>query len=122
MDIKYIGLAVVGVIAGSLLASWILPLIPFALDGWMQGVLIGIIQVVILIGLGVVASRGIFPILIGGLVIFVGGIIGGFISGYLGFTDWYATILIAFVQVVALMLAGFVKGSKAAIPLAGKVK
>ena len=122
MDLKQIGLAGIGVIGGSILAGYLLPLLPFTIDGWMQGILVGIIQVAILVFLGVVASHGLFPILIGGIVIFVGGIIGGFISGYLGFTGWYATILISFVQVAVLMLTGFVKGSKAAVPLAGKVK
>ncbi len=121
MDFKYFLFAFAGLFAGSILAGFIVPLIPIELSGWMQGIFIGIVQMVILVMLGAVASRGLMPVLIGGILIFIGGIIGGFVSGIFGFTDWYGTIIVLFVQVLVLMFTGYIKGSKAAVHL-GKLK
>jgi len=122
MDLKYFVLTFIGLFIGSLLAGFIVPMLPLQLDGWLLGILIGIVQMIILVFLGVVASHSIIQIGIGGILIFVGSILGGFLVGYINLTGWYATIAILFVQMIVLMLTGFIKGSKAAIPLAGKVK
>ena len=122
MDLKYFVLTFIGLFIGSLLAGFIVPMLPLQLDGWLLGILIGIVQMIILVFLGVVASHSIIQIGIGGILIFIGSILGGFLVGYINLTGWYATIAILFVQMIVLMLTGFIKGSKAAIPLAGKVK
>ena len=122
MDLKYFLLTFVGLFAGSLLAGYLLPMLPITLDGWLLGILIGMVQMVVLVILGVTAGRGLMPILIGGILIFIGGILGGLLTGYMNLTGWYATIAVLFVQILVLMLTGFIKGAKPVVPLAGKGK
>jgi hypothetical protein len=46
-------------------------------------------------------------ILVGGIIVFGGGILGGFLAGYLNLSGWFNTILVLLVQSFILGFAGF---------------
>ena len=122
MDLKNFGITFVGIIIGGFLAQWTQGILPFALDGWMLGIYVGIVDMIVLVFLGVIGHFDIVSILIGGAVIFGMSILGGFATDFLDFSGMYATLLIAAVQTAGLMLTGFVKGAKPIVPIAGKTK
>lgn len=96
---------------GGILAGFVLPSFAgaFSDNGWFTGLLTGIIQMALLTVLGFASGGklGLTTILFGGIIIFVGGIVGGYAAGYLNLSGWFNTILILLVQSLILGFAGF---------------
>jgi hypothetical protein len=96
---------------GGLLGGYILPMVPMA-TGWLGSILLGMIQIALISIVGMASGKlSLWTIVLGGVVVFVGGILGGFVSDFIGMTGLYATIVTLAVQTAVLMMMGFVKGS-----------
>lgn len=95
---------------GAFIAGFIVPMFA-ANTGYWSGIFTGVIQVLILSVFGVFSKKmGFVELLTGGIVIFVGGILGSMAAGYLSFTGIYATVLILAIQTMMLLFTGFLKG------------
>ena len=101
---------------GAMIAGFVLEYLAFGWEGWVAGLLTAIIQI------GIIALAGslsktldLGTILMGGVIIFIGGLAGGFICGYMGFTTYIASLLSLVVQAAFLIGFGFVKGQKGVV-------
>ncbi len=96
---------------GSLVGGFITPMLPFSEIPWINGIVAGIISFIIIAVIGMTTHKLDFmTIIIGGALVFVGGILGGYISGMIGLEGWFQTALTLFLQTMLLMLTGYVKG------------
>jgi len=104
---------------GGYLQNWI-PF--FATGGWIGGILLSMVQMVLITVVGLATGKLSFStIIIGGIVIFVGGIVGSYLSGFVNLSGLYATVLTLAVQTVILMFMGLVRGGgKTPIPMKAK--
>jgi hypothetical protein len=103
---------------GALLAGIIVPTLfgTFSISGWVSGFITAIIQALIVVFALAFAKIGIVQIIIGGVIIFVGGIVGGFICGYIGVSTQIQTLLILVIQAALLVAMGFSGKGKSALP------
>jgi len=104
MILLYVG----GIIGGFLITS-----LPLAVGGnsWILGFLISLVQAIFLSVFGFLTSRlNITTLIISGLVIFVGGLLGAYLGGFLGLTGLYLTIMVLIVQTLILSFTGYLKG------------
>jgi len=102
---------IVALYLGGFLAGFIIPYFGAiaVTTGWILGILTGIIQMlVIILLLGSTGKLSIWTLTIGGLIIFIGGIFGGFIADFVPVTGLVATLLILVVQSAALIMTGVV--------------
>jgi len=95
---------------GAFLAGFIVPM--FAANvGYWAGIFTGVIQVLLLSVFGVLSKKmGFVELATGGIVIFIGGILGGLAASYLNFQGIYATVIILAIQSMILTFTGFIKG------------
>ena len=107
-----IAFAVIALFIGGFLASWILPMMPITLEGWSAGIFTGFIQMIMLAIFGLTGKMNIWTILLGGLIIFAGGLLGGFVAGLLGLSGLFATVIILAIQAIVLAMMGYVRGGK----------
>ena len=93
----------------------------FATGGWIGGILLAMVQMVLLAVVGLATGKlGLWTVILGGVVIFVGGIIGGYLTDFVNLSGLYATVLTLAVQTMILMFMGLVRGGGGKTPL--KVK
>jgi hypothetical protein len=106
-------LAIVALWLGGFVAGYIVPMIPIT-TSWVPQILTAMIQIIVLTIFGLVAvKQDIMTLVIGGLIIFVAGIVGNFFVGFANLAGFYATIVILVIQTVVLMWAGYLgKGTK----------
>jgi hypothetical protein len=107
-------LLIIVLAAGAAGATWIFQLFNLAFTGWIQGIVIAFIQIILLAVVGLYSGKwGILQLVIGTIIIFIGSIVGGFISQFLQFTMQEITTLIIFaIQALFLLLLGIAKGPK----------
>lgn len=99
-------------IGGFIVGSFLLPMLP-SITGWMAGIFTGIIQMALLAFLGMTTGKmHLTSILIGGLIIFAGGFIGGILVSIFGLTDIFATITILLIQTIMLSFTGYAAKGK----------
>ncbi len=114
-------LAIMGaLLLGAILAGIIVPAIggQWGISGWVSGFITAIIQMlIVVVAIGTLGKLGIVEILLGAVVIFVGGIVGGWLSGYLTLTTQVQTLLIVLVQSALLLAMGFTGKGKAAVKI-----
>ena len=108
---------------GGFVGGYIQNIIPFfASGGWIGGILLGMVQMVLLAVVGLATGKlGFWTIIFGGIVIFVGGILGSYLTSFVNLSGLYATVLTLAVQTVILMFMGLVRGGGGKSPI-GKVK
>ena len=87
-------------------------MMPITLEGWTAGIFTGFIQMIVLAFFGLTGKMNLWTILIGGLIIFAGGLLGGFVAGLIGLSGLFATVVILAIQVIVLSMMGYVKGGK----------
>jgi len=101
---------------GSMIAGFFLEFLALGLTGWIAGLFTAIVELLIIAVAGFMSKTLDLPtVLIGGIVIFIGGLAGGFLSGYMQFTGYIASLLALIVQAALLIAVGFAKGQKGAI-------
>ncbi|MDH5481592.1 MAG: hypothetical protein OEY22_01740 [Candidatus Bathyarchaeota archaeon] len=98
---------------GGLFGMLVISALP-SLPAYVQGILIAVLQMAILSFTIVMAKRDLMTLLWGGILIFIGGLTGGFISQYLDITQFVTFIVLA-IQSILLIIAGFTKGQKTPI-------
>jgi hypothetical protein len=109
---------------GAFAGNWLLGnYAPQYQTGWIGGILLGLIQMLILTLLGMATGKlSITLLLFGALVIFAGAMIGGWLTGYLNLTGIFATIIVFAIQAVLLSVTGIAKGSGSGMTKLPKVK
>ena len=114
MDIKTLIFVMVALLLGSFIASMLIGYLPdMFTSGWISGIVIGAIQILILSLFGLLAGKlGLWNILIGSILILVGGMIGGYITDMISMSGMIATVIVLAVQAVLLMTMGIVRGGK----------
>lgn len=96
---------------GAMFAGIMLPMLPLGFGGWAEGLMIALIQALILSVVGIVTGKlGFWNIAVCTGAIFAGGILGGFIAGYISLTGIFATVVVLAIQTIILMWAGLLKG------------
>ncbi len=102
---------------GGLFAGLLVPLMPYASTNfWIAGLLAGIIQVLVLSAGGVLLGNlDLWNVMVGGLVCFIGSIIGAWATSYLTFTGGIAQVVALAIQALLLLIFGLVKGQKKVI-------
>jgi len=101
---------------GAMFGGMFIPWINISLDPWVHGIVIAIIQGLLLAIFGIVTGKlQLSVVFILGSVIFVGGLIGGFVAGWIGFGNIYATVVILAIQTMILTLTGFIGRGKTPI-------
>jgi len=93
---------------GGFFAAIIIPMIPISgMNGWVEGILTGVIQAIFLAVFGLLAGKlDLWNLLTSGVVIFIGSILGGIIAGFVDTSGFYATIIILAVQTAILSFTG----------------
>jgi hypothetical protein len=104
----------VALYVGTLISLFIIPVIPWPIYGLLQALLVGVIQMSILMVLGLLTGKtSIWTILIGGFIIIVSGMVGGYIADVVTASHHIPNaIIIVGVQTLALMVFGFVGKGK----------
>ena len=99
---------------GRFVGSFILANAPLNINNaWAQGFIIALVQAALLVLANVLAMKGsLVDILIAALLIFAGGILGGYLAAYLNFTGLYATVVMLIIQTLLLSLTGYLRGGK----------
>jgi hypothetical protein len=101
---------------GATVAGFMLQFFALGLTGWIAGLFVAIIEILVIALAGTLSkTMDIGTILIGGIIIFIGGLAGGFICGYMQFTGYVASLLSLVVQAALLIGLGFVKGQKGVV-------
>ena len=104
---------------GGFVAGYIIPWIPSS-NPLVTGILTGIIQMTIIAFFGFASGKlDLLNVIIGGILIFIGGIAGGYLVSYLALTGYVATIIVLVVQVLFLSALGLLRGSKSVVPMKG---
>lgn len=101
---------------GGFVASMAIGFVPFAGNPYVAGIFTGVIQILIITVLGFATGKLDFmTILIGGVVCFIGSLLGGLAASMIGFSGIVATILVLAVQAGWLTTFGLIKGQKKVI-------
>jgi hypothetical protein len=98
---------------GGIVAGFFLPYVPVT-EGWQKGIVMGMIQIVILAVFGFLIKFSLWNVLIGGFILMIGAVLGGYIVDLVGVTDVIATFLTLTVQALMLMALGLVRSHKTA--------
>lgn len=99
---------------GGIAAGLLLGYIPLNINNaWVAAFLMALVQAVILSLAGVLTGKmSLMPLIIAAVLIFMGGLLGGFICSYVDLSGLYATIVVLVVQTGLLSLTGHVGGGK----------
>ena len=98
---------------GGMFAGLLVPILPFAANMWIAGLLTGIIQVLVLAGGGILLGKlDLWNVMLGGVVCFVGSIAGAWIASYISMLGGVAQVIALAVQALLLIVFGLVKGTK----------
>ena len=94
---------------GGLVANFLVPYLPFS-EGYISGIVIGMVQMLMIVVFGLATRKfDLWSILTGGIIIFIGGLLGGMLVGYIKLDGLAATILVLAVQTAILMTFGLIK-------------
>jgi len=116
LDIPTLIITMAILFVGAMFGGMFIPWIDVALDPWVNGIVIALIQALFLSVFGIVTGKiKLFSIVVLGFVIFLGGLVGGIVAGYIGFGGIYATIVILAIQTIILSFMGFIGKGKASI-------
>lgn len=104
---------------GGMVGGFVIAYIPFTGSALIDALIIGMIQVALLGFIGLASGKlTIWTLILGGILIFIGGIVGGFIVNFTGFSDaMWTTGIVLFTQTGMLMIFGIVGKGKAPIAL-----
>lgn len=119
LDIFTIAMTMAVLWIGGILGGFVVAYLPFTGSAWIDALIIGIIQIALLGVIGTTSGKlTLWTLIFGFILILIGGLLGGFLVDFIGYTDrlWNPAIIL-FVQTAMLMMFGIIGKGKQSTPL-----